>query len=488
MNEDTLTHDKKTVISQSQLKGPSITHTGEGSSSAHSMLAEEPVVLEGPRFVGHIFEFGKDPLAFMRRALKSKKPVVDFRVPGENISLITSASLSHQILVKHYEDFRKAERDVGVMAHVLGGGLVTNNDYKSHKKQRKLAQPGFHFRRIQSYAKTMVDYTESYSQSWKSSEVRDVNDDMFKLTLFIVSKTLFNNDMNSMLAATDEIGKSMHELQVIMNKGFQSSFALPSWVPMLGQRKLQRSKTRLINAIQSMIDNRTNTDGTFNSGDDLLSMLLEAEYEDGTKMPHDLLMDELITLLSAGHETTSNSMSWLLYLLAKNPDAQERVFNEVTGVIKQGELSYEDLPRLTYTEQTIKEAMRIYPPAWTLNTRQANSDVVIDGILFKKDKMVFIAPYANHFNPEYFPNPEQFDPERFSPENEAELPRYAYMPFGGGNRVCIGNSFAMMENKIILAKLIETFRFELCEKTKIEPQPQVTLSNKGGMWLKVSRR
>lgn len=488
MNKDALRHDNKTVGNQSQLKSASIAHTEGGSSAGPDMIAKEPCILEGPRFVGHIFEFGKDPLAFMRRALTRHKPVVDFRVPGEKISLVTSAAMSHQILVKHYEDFRKAERDVGVMAHVLGKGLVTNNDYKSHKKQRKLAQPGFHFRRIQSYARTMVDYTERYSQNWKQSEVRDVNDDMFKLTLFIVSKTLFNNDMTSMLAATDEIGKSMHELQVIMNKGFQSSFALPNWVPMLGQRKLQRSKTRLITAIQAMIDNRTNTDGTFNSGDDLLSMLLEAEYEDGTKMPSELLMDELITLLSAGHETTSNSMSWLLYLLAENPDAQEHVFNEVTGVIENGELNYEDLPRLTYTEQVIKEAMRMYPPAWVLNTRQANRDVVIDGLLFKKDKLVFISPYANHYNSEYFPSPEQFDPERFSAENEAELPRYAYMPFGGGNRVCIGNSFAMMENKIILAKLIETFRFELCEKTKIEPQPQVTLSNKGGMWLRVNRR
>ena len=135
MNEDVLMYDNKTVSNQSPQKNSSLENTVGRSSAAPGMVAIEPDVLEGPRFVGHIFDFGKDPLAFMRRALKSKKPVVDFRVPGENISLITSAAMSHQILVKHYEDFRKAERDVGVMAHVLGGGLVTNNDYKSHKNK-----------------------------------------------------------------------------------------------------------------------------------------------------------------------------------------------------------------------------------------------------------------------------------------------------------------------------------------------------------------
>lgn len=449
---------------------------------------KRPVVIDGSFLFGNLFEFGKDPLAFIRRALKLKQPIVDFRMPSERISLVTSSDMAHQVLVKHASQFKKSDKDVGVMAHVLGNGLVTNNDFASHKKQRKLAQPGFHFRRIQSYADTMIRYTKQYSKDWPASSERDINDDMFKLTLFIVSKTLFNNDVETMSEVSSEVGRSMHELQEIMNKGFQSMYVLPSWIPMPGSKRLRKAKKRLHMIIQGMIDARTLEDGTFETGDDLLSMLLEAQYDDGTSMSRDQLMDELVTLLSAGHETTSNTMTWVLYLMACHPELQERAYQEVKSVISDSELSLENLDQLAYVEQVIKEGMRMYPPAWVLNTRQAVEDVEVGGYFFEKGKRVFVSPYANHYNPEYFLEPDNFNPERFNEDNEASLPRYAYMPFGGGNRVCIGNSFAMMENKIILAKLLENFRFELSPKTKIEPQPHVTLNNKDGLWLKITRR
>ncbi|KZX78823.1 hypothetical protein A3715_01470 [Oleiphilus sp. HI0009] len=445
-------------------------------------------VMPASPLIGNLFDFARNPLAFVRSAVNYGEHVADWRVPGERISFVTSAEMSHQILVKHYTDFRKAECDVGVMAHVLGNGLVTNNSYSSHKTQRKLAQPGFHFRRIQNYAQTMIDYSYSYATSLEEDEVRDVNDDMFKLTLYIVSKTLFNNDMEHMSALSDEIGALIHELQFIMNKGFQSMFVLPSWIPMPGQKRLARAKSKLMHNIETMIDARRQDDGSFVFGDDLLSMLMEAEYEDGSKMPKELLMEELITLLSAGHETTSNTMTWVFYLIASHPHIQQKSFDEIDQVVGKRELNFDHLAELSYTEQVVKEAMRMYPAAWVLNTRQANKDIEINGVFFPKDKHVMVSPYINHYNPKYFPDPDVFDPERFSPENEAKIPRYAYMPFGGGNRVCIGNSFAMMENKIILAVFVQQFSFSLCEQTKIEPEPQITLSNKGGMKLRVCRR
>ena len=449
---------------------------------------KRPMVIDGSFLFGNLLEFGKDPLAFIKRALRLKQPIIDFCMPSQRISLVTSADMAHQVLVKHASQFKKADNDVGVMAHVLGNGLVTNNDFASHKKQRKLTQPGFHFRRIQSYADTMIRYTRQYSDDWLTDAERDINDDMFKLTLFIVSKTLFDNDVETMSEVSSEVGKSMHELQEIMNKGFQSMYVLPSWIPMPGSKRLKKAKKRLHDIIQGMIDARTKADGTFESGDDLLSMLLESRYDDGTQMSREQLMDELVTLLSAGHETTSNTMTWVLYLMASHPELQERAYEEVMELLSDSELCLENLDQLSYVEQVIKEGMRLYPPAWVLNTRQAIEDVEVGGYFFEKGKRVFVSPYANHYNPEYFPNPEHFNPERFSEENESKLPRYAYMPFGGGNRVCIGNSFAMMENKIILALLLKSFRFELCARTKVEPQPHVTLNNKDGMWLKVVRR
>lgn len=203
---------------------------------------KRPMVIDGSFLFGNLLEFGKDPLAFIQRALRLKQPIIDFCMPSQRISLVTSADMAHQVLVKHASQFKKADNDVGVMAHVLGNGLVTNNDFASHKKQRKLTQPGFHFRRIQSYADTMIRYTRQYSDDWLTDAERDINDDMFKLTLFIVSKTLFDNDVETMSEVSSEVGKSMHELQEIMNKGFQSMYVLPSWIPMPGSKRLKKQR------------------------------------------------------------------------------------------------------------------------------------------------------------------------------------------------------------------------------------------------------
>ena len=240
-------------------------------------------------------------------------------------------------------------------------------------------------------------------------------------------------------------------------------------------------------------DRRAETSNTQDATDesqhlDMMSMLLDAKYEDGSSMSDQLVMDELITLFVAGHETTSNALTWTIYLLTQHPEIQKKLQEELDGALEERDAQFSDLENLSYTEMVIKESMRLLPPAWTLNARQANQDTQIGQYLFPKDKVVFISPYANHRNPKYFEQPDRFDPERFSTEREKTIPKHAYMPFGTGPRVCIGQSFAMMEAKLILATLLNRFEVTADKNLKFEPQAQITLSNKEGMQVYLQKR
>lgn len=442
----------------------------------------------GQVILGCLNEFARDPLAFFHRLMSTYPDIVEFHIPFNNMALVTSGDLSHQILVSQAKKFRKSDRDVAVMGTVLGKGLITNNDLANHKTQRKLVQPGFHFRRIESYAKTMSDYTSRMTQDWKAGN-RDIADDMFKLTMYIVSKTLFDTDMEHMQSDANNIGETMHIVQTETNKRFQQALVFPDWVPTRGNRRLVAAKKALHKTISSMIETRKNSDLTnADKKPDMMSMLLEAKYEDGSSMPTELVMDELITLFTAGHETTSNALSWTFYLLALHPDIQAKLHVELDSVLNDQDAQFEHLGELNYTDMVIKESMRLLPPVWTLNNRQANEDIDIGSYHIPKDKVIFLSPYANHLNPRYFENPNRFDPERFSPENEKNIPKHVYIPFGSGPRVCIGQSFAMMEAKIILATIMRRFEVELDENNVFDPQPLITLSNNKGMQVKLKSR
>lgn len=454
----------------------------------------QPVTYEnGLPVIGCLPEFIKSPIDFFTRLARDYDELIEFNFAGMNVILITDGDLAHQILVKEIQNFRKSDRDALIMGRVLGRGLVTNTDFSHHKTQRKLVQPGFHFRRIQSYSDTMSAYTSEFVNSWESGE-RDVSDDMFKLTMYIVCKTLFNVDMHEMAEEADKIGHTMKIVQDCIDHQFNQMVDLPNWVPSPTNIKLNKARKVLNDTISKMIETRrAETGNSPNQNEepkhlDMMSMLLDARYEDGSRMSDQLVMDELITLFVAGHETTSNALTWTIYLLTQNPDIQDKLHQELDDVLDNRDATFADLNNLVYTEMVIKESMRLLPPAWTLNARQANQDVTVDKYLFPKDKVIFISPYANHRNPKYFSDPDKFEPERFSAEREKSIPKHAYMPFGTGPRVCIGQSFAMMEAKIILATLLNRFEVMANNKVKFDPQAQITLSNKDGMKLNLQKR
>lgn len=459
------------------------------SALIHASPSHQSVPLvKGLPLIGCIPQVANTPLTFFRDLALQHPDIVTFRFGTEEIALVTSASLTHQILVKEVNRFRKADREISILGAFLGNGLVTNQDVANHKMHRKLVQPGFHFRRIQGYAQTMTDYSQRYLNEWEHGQTRDIADDMFKLTMYIVSKTLFDTNMEDMEDGAESIGHCVEKLQNIANKRFSVPFQIPEWIPTPSNREATRVKRTLDNIMRDMIKARTQADGSMEDGDDLMSMLLHARYEDGSRMSERQIMDELITLFIAGHETTSNALMWTFYLLAKHPEAQQRLYEELDTVLQGRAPQLEDLENLPYTDMVIKESMRVLPPAWTLSARQANEDIELDGYLIPKNQTVFISPYAHHHNPRHFKNPEVFDPERFSKENEKALPRFAYMPFGAGPRVCIGNSFAMMEARLILASIASQFHLTLAPEQTFSPEPRITLSNKGGMHMHISKR
>jgi len=444
---------------------------------------------KGVFLLGCLPEFTKSPINFLSRLMNKHKDkdIVEFHLPFLDMSLVIDGHLTHQILVKHAKQFRKADHDLKVMGTVLGNGLVTNNDTAHHKIQRKLVQPGFHFRKIQSYSETMSDYTSLLIKDWQTGE-RNISDDMFKLTMYIVCKTLFDTDMQTMEKEADSIGHIMARVQEGTNARFTSAFLLPDWVPTPNNRKLVNARISLDETIERIIDSRRLPNGEFKSGNDMLSMLLSAKYEDGHTMDARLVRDELITLFAAGHETTSNALTWTFYLLAQNPEIQQKLQEELDQVLGQNDANFSHLENLTYTEMVIKESMRLLPPVWTLSARQANEDIQIDDYFIPKDTLLFISPYANHRNPKFFPDPERFDPERFTTENEKKIPKHVYIPFGAGPRICIGMSFAMMEAKLILASIVHKFNISEIAGQKFEPLPQITLSNQDGMKVHLEKR
>ncbi len=448
--------------------------------------------ISGPKrsfIIGSAMEFSNDPPRFLNQLADDYGDIVRFYFFRRPLYMVTGPDFIRELLVTKAENFPKAKRDIDILSKFLGNGLLTSQgDF--HKQQRKLTQPVFHKQRIQSYAETMVNYTVKVMEKWQHDENREISDEMMSLTMFIVAKSLFNADMDDMAGEAKIIGQAIEDIQEVSNVEFRSLFTWPEWVPTRNNRLRKKGRAILYKTIDKLITERRATvvNGQVKDTGDLLSMLLLAQDDEGQKMADNQVRDELVTLFTAGHETTSNALSWTWYLLSQHPDVEAKLHQEVDTVLNGRLPTLQDLPDLPYTEMVLKESMRLYPPAWILSGRSALEDTAVNDYLIPKDKLIFISPYVVHRRPDYFPEPERFDPERFTPENEKKLPRYGYIPFGAGPRVCIGNSFAMMEARLILATIAQQFHLELDPDQEIELNPQITLSPKHGLKMRVIKR
>jgi cytochrome P450 len=451
-----------------------------------TMAAPSPTACRrapGPRghfLSGNLPEFRRDRLAFLTRCARDYGDFVALRFGPRRLLLVSDPDAIEYVLVTGARNFSKhfALRFNPV---VLGNGLLTSEG-DSWLRQRRLMQPAFHRQRIVGYAATMVEYTQALLATWEEGQTRDVLADMMRLTLGIAAKTLFGADADEQAS---QVGAALAVAQNSFIARVNSLLPLPASVPTPGNLRLRRAVRKLDEVIYGFI--RQRRAGGEERGD-LLSLLLHARDEDdGTRMTDKQLRDEAMTLFLAGHETTALTLSWAWYLLARNPEADARMAEEVRAVLDGRPPTAGDQHRLDYTEKVVSETLRLYPPGFVLG-REALHDCELGGYHVPAGTTVFMSQWVMHRDPRFFEEPESFRPERWTEELARRLPRFAYFPFGGGPRRCIGDTFAQMEATLVLATLAQRFRFALASEQPVMPVPTFTLRPGGEIRAVLKRR
>jgi cytochrome P450 len=428
----------------------------------------------GPSGSTFAFLFGdrrRDPLAFFAKIARDYGDVSCLTLFDFRTLFINHPNDIEDVLVNKARKFEKG-RVMKANMRLFGEGLLTSEgDF--WLRQRRLAQPAFHRARITAYGATMVEYAERAMHGWKSGEVRDIHEDMMQITLQVVGKTLFNADL-----ARDvrEVGETL-EILLKLAADFGKSILIPLWMPTPRNLRARMGIRRIERIIYRIIAQRRAEGG---DAGDLLSMLLAVRDEDGSHMTDKQLRDETITLFLAGHETTANALSWTIWLLAQNPVVEEKFHEELSAVLNGRAPSVEDIPRLAYTANILTESMRLYPPAWGM-ARLVKEEVEVAGYKLVPGNGVACAQWVVHRDPRWFDEPLKFLPERWEGDLVKRLPRFAYFPFGGGPRQCIGSSFALMEATLILATIAQKFRFKLVEGHSVKPLASITLRPSHGI-------
>ena len=431
----------------------------------------------GNFLLGNLPDFARDVLGFHERCRDEYGDIVRLRVGSRIIYVVSNPELVNYVLVANHRNFIKHSFFWRHVTAIFGSGLLTSEG-ESWLHQRRLMAPQFHRERITSYADTMVSYTERMLGDWRDGEVRNVHHDMMGVTLRIVAKVLFDADVES---DVDIVGSSFDAVTDEIAARFRRPVFIPDWVPLPGNFRY-RAGVRKLNDVVYRIIREHHANGA--QGNDLLSMLMQTRGEDGSRMNDQQLRDEAVTLLLAGHETTALTLSWTWYLLSQHPDVANKLYEELERVLGGRAPAAADMPALRYTENVILESMRLYPPAYGIG-REAVEDCELGGYHVPAGTTIFMSSYVMHRDPRWYDEPKRFRPERWSEGLADRLPRHAYMPFGGGPRICIGNSFAMMEAVLLLATIARRYRLHAVSDAPVVPFPTITLRPRGGVTLRV---
>lgn len=442
----------------------------------------------GPRglpWFGSVFPAWRDPLGLFLRARADYGDVVRFKFGPFQYYLVNDPNVVKHVLVDNPKAYTKSRNYLGLKV-VLGEGLLTSEG-DHWRRQRKLAQPAFRRDKLAGFADQMSMATRDMLGRWKSegsAKAFCIHTEMMRLTFRIVGLTLFSADVDG---EAKEVGQALDVAMHWANDYAESMFRIPPFIPTPANLRFKKAKKTLDDVVFGLIAERRASaakNGQF--GDDLLGMLMEATEEPeaggaaGGGMDDQQLRDEIITMILAGHETTANLLAWTFHLLSKHPEVERKIREEATRVLGDRDPVLEDVRSLEYTRMVLEEALRLYPPAWIFE-RQAVVADTLGGYRIEPGAIVGLCPYVLHRHPDHWENPEGFDPERFRPERAEKRARYAYLPFGGGPRTCVGNHFAMMEGQILLAMIVREHRLELEPSHKVELDPVITLRPKTGI-------
>jgi len=438
----------------------------------------------GPRghwLFGTTREFNRDPIAPLIAIHQQYGDAIRFRF----ILNFWGYSFTHPDHLKHFlqdnnRNYTKQPNPSNALLRaVIGDGLVTS-DGDLWRRQRRLAQPAFHRRRIAGFGDTMTSATLAMLDRWRAhplDQPLNIAHEMMRLTLEIVGRTLFSIDLTGAASTVGEAFTDVNEQTSLLSRRPFSPLALR--IPFLpGTRRMKRGIARLDSVVGAILADRRAGNSEY---DDLLYMLMSARDEEtGLGMSDRQLRDEVMTLLLAGHETTAVALSWTFYLLSQHPDVWQALATEIDNVLGNETATVAVLPDLPYTKMVIEESMRLYPPAYIM-ARWGNEADEVDGYHVEPESAIVLFTFLTHRHPAFWPEPEKFDPQRFTPENVAERARYAYAPFGGGPRQCIGNSFAMTEAMLLLATIAQHYELHSFPGHQVELDPLITLRPKGGM-------
>lgn len=452
-------------------------------------VASKPIpVHKGQFLVGNTLQFTRDPLQFLLGLQRQYERIVKTRLVGRDIYVLLHPDDAKHVLQENNRNYRKSE-SYRVLGLFLGNGLL-NSEGDFWRRQRRLAQPAFHKQRLALLAQTMIAEGQELVNRWlkpASDKPVNVSVDMMEVTLSIVTKSLFGADVKHQLGG---LSASLNTIIDFANETLTSFVRIPLQYPTPRNLAFKRSVQRVEAIIYEIIEGRRRELATHPNAnhDDLLDMLLRAQDEEtGESMTDQQLRDEVTTIFMAGHETTAVAMSWALYLLAQHPEIAQKVRQEVLNVVgPTGTPGFEHVRELRYTMQVIQEVMRLYPPAWVVSRRSLGPDTYGEHAV-GPNAYVLISPYVLHRDPAQWACPNAFHPDHFSPGEQRERHPYAYIPFGGGPRLCIGNNFALMEMQLLLALLIRQFEFSLATPhQEVRPHASITLRPEGGLQLKVT--
>lgn len=441
----------------------------------------------GPRnlpFIGNTFIARRDPLSILTRWAREYGDIIHYRFINTPVYILVHPKDIERVLLAQSKNFLKG-MTARANPELFGNGLLTS-DGEFWRRQRRLANPAFHRESITRYAEITIEEGQRLAGRWQSGETRDVHQDMMNATLRIVLRSLFGVEL-------DKRGRIIERALDVIMRSASGLHAVLSYLhfPTPLRRRYFRAIDELNEVVYGLIALgrerlRRGSAGAAGSKD-LLTLLLMARDDDGNAMTDQQLRDEVITLLLAGHETTALNLSWTWYLLSSNAEVEQRLHAELERVLGDRLPEPADLTRLTYADRVLREALRLYPPAWRV-WRTPIEPFAVGKFMVPEGVNVVLSQWLTHRDPRWFPEPERFDPDRWTEEFEGRLPRFAYFPFGGGPRVCIGAGFAMMEATLLLATIAQRFRLRLAPGQTIEPMPSITLRPKYGMRMELRAR
>jgi cytochrome P450 len=437
-------------------------------------------------------KFIHNPLKTLMDITYTYGDICHFNLGRQHVYLVNNPHYIEDILIRNYKNFIKS-RGLQVTKRLLGEGLVTSEG-EYHDCQRRLIQPAFHPSRIKGYGDIMTNDAIQMVQKWKDGMTLDIHKEMMHVTMTIISKAVLGSDIKS---EGDEVGDSLLTCMEYINRLRMPFGELIERIPILPINKgFQRAKKRLDSIVFNMIREHRDSESKQVLQPDLLYTLLQVQdTEAGIGGMTDIqLRDEVMTIFLAGHETTSNALTWTFYLLSQNPTVGDRMYDELRSVLGENESSdssrnptVQDISKLVYTEKVLRESMRLYPPAWTIG-RQAINDYKVDKYVIPAGSIILMSQYVMHRNQNYYSDPDIFYPDRWTKEAKLQMPRFSYFPFGGGIRSCVGEPFAWLEGILLLATICKQWKMHHDANHKVELKPLITLRPKYGMRMKLERR